>query len=705
MLLLRPAESLATNYSAIRNKMDMDYINNLSLISIAWREANIDMRLEAGDTSLMSSVNTTALFNGSNSYYFNRVRPICNMISGYQRRNRKSTIVVPLENGDQKTADQFTKILLQIYKKEDVYEMISEGFHQGPIITGLNLLQIYLDFTNDPLNGDIKVDNLAMTDIMIDPYFRKPDLSDAAFVWRRTFMTHSAAASIMPADLYEKVMSLQGNPTGMARDGRFQYQAEAYGYQQGNKVSYDEYWYRDYRDAKYLYDTDTGECMDVSREDSEDINSLLSKHKQLRLDEKRIPTVRLAVSIQDTVMYDGPNPLGIDDYPFIPLIGFYNKSMPYMYQRISGVCRSLRDPQFLFNRRVVLSADLLESQVNSGWIFKENSVVDVKHLFQTGQGRVIPIKDDAQITDIQAIVPPQIPNSFFQLQEVFDKEMYNCAGISEENLGKIVGDDSSGYLAAQRTAAGLTAQQPIFDRLDLAQNMLGNRMMQVIQANYTPGKIKRILEGEEPAPLFYSKAFGKYHCMVENGFNTESQIQMEFAQLLELRKVGVAVPDTALIDKATLQGKDKLMEQMQQQEQQQQQQQQMQMQVQMEELKARAELSHARSEADRGLAYERIARVEENHALAIKQLAEANKEDELALLNKVKILKELEGIDLQHLQTLIGLSNQMKMNEREQVKQVEPLRKSESDIAEGAAQRQSQGGQNGQRQTGMENNV
>lgn len=685
MLLMRSPESLGNNYSAIKTKMDNDYTNNLSLWSIAWTQGNIDVRLEAGDSSLMAQLNQQTLTTGSNSYYFNRVRPICNMVSGYQRRNRKSSIVVPLENGDQQTADQFTKILLHIYKKENVYETISEAFHQGACITGMNLLQIYLDFTTDPINGDVKVDNLAYNEYMIDPYFRKPDLSDASFIWRRTFMTHSAAAAIMPEDQYENIMRLQGNPTGMAKDGRFQYMPEAYGYAQGNRISYDEYWYRDYRSAKFLYDTVTGESIDISYDDKIDIDRFLADNAQVKVVSKTVPTVRLAIMIQDQVFYDGQNPLGIDEYPFIPVIGFYNKSMPYMYQRISGICRSLRDPQILFNRRVILSADLLESQVNSGWIFKENAPLDVKHLFQTGQGRIIPVKDEAQLADIQPIVPPQIPPSFFQLQEVFDKELYNCAGLSEENLGKIVGDDASGFLSALRQGAGLTAQQPIFDRLDLSQNLLGNRILQVVQNNYTPGKIKRMLEGEEPAPLFYNKAFGKYHCMVEEGFDTQSQRQMEFAQLLQLRQAGITIPDTTMISKATLQGKNDLIKQMEQSQQQQQQIQQQQLQLQMQELQSRTELSHARSEADRGLAYERIARVEENHALAQKQLAEANKEDELAVLNKVKILREIEGLDLTHLQNLISLANSLKQREQESVKNIEPLRQNEAAIAEGAA--------------------
>lgn len=682
-MLMRAPESLQKDFSAIKNKMDMDYTNNLSLWSIAWTQGNIDIRLEAGDPSLMAQLNSTILANGSNSYYFNRVRPICNMVSGYQRRNRKSTVVVPLENGDQQTADQFTKILLHVYKKELVYQTISEAFHQGACITGMNLLQVYLDFTTDPLNGEVKVDNLAYNEYMIDPFFRQWDLSDASFVWRRSYMTHSAAASIMPADQYDHIMSLAGNPTGMARDGRFQYMPEAFGYAQGNRITYDEYWYRDYRQAKFLYDKNTGEVLDVSREEEEVLTTFVKNNPNIELLNKTIPTVRLCIRIQDDVFYDGENPLGIDDYPFIPVIGYYNKSMPYMYQRIQGICRSLRDPQYLFNRRVILSADLLESQLNSGWIFKENAPVDVKHLFQTGQGRIIPVKDEAQIADIQPIVPPQIPPSFFQLQETFSAELYNCAGISEENMGKVVDDDASGYLSALRQGAGLTSLQPIFDRLDLSQKMLGERIMQVIQSNYTPGKIKRILEGQEPADLFYNKAFGKYHCMVEAGFDTESQRQMEFAQMLKLKEVGIPIPDKAMIEKATLQGKDDLIKDMMQTAQMQQQLQQMQMQVQMQELQARSDLSKARAEADRGLAYERISRVEENHALAQKQLAEANKEDELALLNKVKILKEIEEVDLSHLTKLINLAQSLKAQERMDMKPVEPLKLQEAQIAQG----------------------
>ena len=665
-MLLRQPEYLNSDYGAIKKKIDSDYTANQSIWQIFWTEATLDTRLEAGDTSLMAELNTSTPNNQRGSYYFNRTRPLCNMVSGYQRRNRKSTIVVPLENGDQETADQWTKILMMIFKKENLYEIISDAFHQGACISGLNLLHVYLDFKDDPVCGDLKVDNCAYNSFFIDPYFRKHDLSDCQFIWRRSYLSHTAAAALMP-EHYDDIMALPGNPTGTGRDGRFQYMPESYGQTQQNRLSYDEYYYRDYRLQKRLIDKRTGDFVDISaKEEGLDLPRYLADNPQVRQEESWVPTVRLAIMIQDRVFYDGPQPLlGLDEFPFVSVVGYHNPMMPYFYTRLQSICRSLRDPQMLLNRRIILSADLAESMVNSGFIFKENSVIDVKHLFQTGQGRIIPLKSTAQMSDVVQIQPPQIPPSYFQLQETFSKEMNFVSGINEELMGQAI-DDKAGILAALRQGAGLTTLQPLFDKLDMSQIRLGELLMKAVRANYTPIKIQRMLEGKEPAALFYNKAFGKYHCQVELGFNTDSQKQLQFAQLIQLKEMGVQLPDGALLNASTIQNKTEIIQMVEQAQQAAAQQAQQQAQVQMQELQARAQLAMARAGADQGLEWERKSRMEENRALAIKQMAEANKEDELAALNKIKAIKELESIDIGHLEQLINLVNMLKMNEQQQ---------------------------------------
>jgi hypothetical protein len=662
-MLMRPPEELPQDFTAVKKFVDSVYLANQSLWQIYWSEAMIDCRLEAGDVSLAGELNPNLQLNKGSQFYFNKVRPLCNTVSGYQRKNRKTSTIIPLENGDQETADQWTKILMGIFKREGVYETISDAFHQGACVTGMNLLHIYLDFSKDPVSGDIKVDNLPFNAFFIDPYFRKLDLSDCSFVWRRSYLSHAAVANLLP-DHYAEIMGMNSNPAGIGRSGRFQYMPEALGQSQQNRLAYDEFYYRSYRKQKLLVDKQTGEILDITKQDNIDIDRFLEENPQVTLIDQEIPTVDLAILVQDKCLYCGPQPTGLDCFPFVPVVGYYNEMLPYFYSRIQGLCRSLRDPQLLFNRRLVLSMDLLESQLNSGFIFKENAVIDVKHLFQTGQGRVIPIKKGYEVSDVIQIQPPQVPPSHFQVLETLGKLDYSVTGITEELMGQIVDSrDSSGYQSFLRQRAGLVTLQPIFDRLDYSQKLLSERIMQIVQNNYTPGKIKLLLEGKEPAPLFYNKAFGKYHCSVEAGFDTETQKQMQFAQLMQLREMGVEIPTESLIEAATLQNKTELIKKIQDNQQQSQQIQQAQTQAQIQLQQSQAELSKARAIADRGLGLERASRVKENEALAVERRAEANKEDELALLNKVKLLKEIDDIDLGHLERLINLANSLKERE------------------------------------------
>ena len=194
-------------------------------------------------------------------------------------------------------------------------------------------------------------------------------------------------------------------------------------------------------------------------------------------------------------------------------------------------------------------------------------------------------------------------------------------------------------------------------------------MIDVIQSNYTPGKIQKILEGKQPSQQFYSKAFGKYHAAVEEGVNTTTQKQMQFAQLFHLRQAGVPIPDSALLEASTIQNKTEIIEAIQQQQQKQQQQQDQQMQAQLQEMQARVDLSKARAQADRGLGVERISRVQENQALAVERRAQAHRDDDEGFLSKIKALKELESMDLQHLQTLVTLAMSLQQQDNEENRQ------------------------------------
>jgi hypothetical protein len=598
--------------------------------------------------------------NRKRQFNFNRIRRVVNMISGHQRRNRKSIIAVPVENGDDQTADQFTKVLMWVNKQEGVLETISEAFH-GALVTGMNLLQIWVDYRSDPVSGNIKVDNCSYNSFLIDPYFRKTDLSDCNAIWKRSFLTKRECISLLP-DKAEEIIGLIGLDSGTGRDGKFQFMPESYNYGMKNLLTYDEFYYRDYRTQKMLVDSQTGETMEWRSQDEERLELFLQTYPEVTMIEQEIPTVRMAIVVQGKVMYDGPNPMGIDRYPFVPVLAYYAPQMPYFPWRIQGVVRGLRDAQYLYNRRRVIELDILESQINSGWVYKENALVNPADVFLSGQGRGLALKMDAAMTDVQQIQAPQIPPSMIQLSELLAQEVSQISGVNEELLGS-ANDDKAGVLSMLRQGAGLTTLQVLFDQLDRSMQLLGQLEIDIIQANFTPGKIKKILEGEEPSQQFYNKAFGVYHANVEEGLNTSTQKQMQFAQMLQLKEMGVPISPEDLLEAATLQNKQRIIDNLNKAEQAQSQMAQRQAESQMQLQQAQVELAQARAKADIGLYAERTSRVEENRALAIQKLHEANADDERAMLDKIKAIKELESLDLDHIRQLLEMSQALKSQE------------------------------------------
>jgi hypothetical protein len=463
----------------------------------------------------------------------------------------------------------------------------------------------------------------------------------------------------------EEILSMTGDSQ---RDGKFQFMPETYNYGMKNLVTYDEYYYRTYRPQKMLVDTKTGQVMEWKHPDEDRLKLFLQTYPQMTVIMQDIPTVNLAIVVSGKVLYDGQNPLGIDNYPFVPVMAYYTPEIPYYPWRIQGVVRGLRDAQYLYNRRKIIELDIFESQINSGFKYKEDALVNPKDIFLSGQGRGLALKSEAQMSDVEQIQPPQVPPSMMQLSESLANELQQISGVSEELLGSAV-DEKAGVLAMLRQGAGLTTLQGLFDKLDRSQKLLGKIILDVIQNNFTPGKISQILEGKQPSDQFYNKAFGKYDASVEEGLNTTNQRQMQMLQLLQLKEAGVPIPDDILLEACTVQNKKELMDKIGQARQQQEQAMQAQQQAQVEQLQAQAELARSRSMADQGLGLERLSRIQENKALAVERMAAAAKDEDAATLDMIKAIKEIEGIDFSHIQQLLSMLSIVKQQEQQSKEQ------------------------------------
>ena len=655
---------------------DKDILNRMATIHKSsnydtqnlWLQQSIDERFHAGDQSLWGEIYSALPLAKRKQFNFNKIRRIVNMISGYQRRNRKSLNIIPVENSDQETSDQFSKVIMWLNQRANAMNTISDAF-MGSLITGMNLLFCWVDRREDPYSGDIKINNLGYNGYIIDPYFQKIDLSDCNYIWTCNYRSKRQIISLMP----DRRKEIEDMAPTFNRNEYFNFLPQNYNNTNTDLLPYSEFWYLDYRDATILVDVENEDVMEWTGPE-ENLRLFLMMNPRVKTKKIQKQTCKLAIVVNNQVMYHGKNPFKIDRYPFVPMMGYYQPTLPLYENRIQGVVRGLRDSQFILNRRQQILLDVLESQINSGLKVMEDSLIDDRDAFKAGQGQALFIKKDAPLgmESVQKIPPADVSPAFIQVIDQMNANMMDIAGVNEELLGS-ADDDKAGILSMLRQGAGLTTLQVLFDHCDEAVHNLGRIELDLIQANFTPSKISRIIEGE-PSQQFYNKTFQKFDCEVVEGSDTPTQRMLGFKQALHLKEIGIPITSRYLLEISTLQNKTELMEEVAQQEQQQQQMQEQQMKLQMMELEARANLANARAAADYGLEKERATRSISNLSLSEERRMEAIKDLNQSELDKIKAIKELQGMDLSHIQQSIEIMQAMKAQEAAQVEQASPAR-------------------------------
>ena len=596
----------------------------------------------------------------------NKIRRVINLYSGYERENRLSTVVAPIEDSDEETADLLSDVMLYVYDKGDAHHVISEAFEHS-LKTGLAIVGIYIDYSKDKVNGDIKFYWKPFNALMLDPYFTKRDLSDCDQASTRDLLSREQVKCMLP---WVDPNIIDNIPTGI-RDNKYQYLGIYRQYNSTyiakNLLTYDQHWVRVNKPQKYLVDLDTGVTQEWNGtpEEEDKIKEAVEANEQIQLINSYKRTVELNIIVGGRLLYTGPDPTGLDCFPFIPIIAYFEPLIDTYELKIQGIVRSIRDAQRQYNRRHSQIIDLMESVINTGWISKNGAVVDPTMLLQSGQSRNVVLNDGFDVNaDIREINAPQVPPGYLQYQDIIDKNIMEIPGGSEELLGISSSGDSqvSGRLAEVRASNGLKGNRGLFDNLEQALKWLGNLTLKAIQINFTPGKVWRITK-RDPTPEFFSGEFGQYDSVIKQAVLTQTQKAAYYYQLLQLREIGIAIPDDEIVDAAPLQGKIRLRQKMAEIAQQQQQAQQ----IAMETENRQAQLELSQIDNNLALAQERRARTIADIGLARERISEAEQNKAKALLDNAKTFAEIEDLDRGHFLEVMRFAHETQVAEDDRI--------------------------------------
>lgn len=652
-----PSDNNSKNLDQYREQF---YQANYTANTAIWQRGLIAKRFKVGDQSLYSQMyglNTQA----AQRFFFNLIKRHINMIAGFQRRNRKSTVTLPVHDYDDPLSDEYNKVIRYCEDRDGFQEYFSQSFENACDV-GINWLWMYPDYAKDPISGDLFTDSVAWNNVLWDQYFRKQDLSDCNGIWRRRWTSKQGAKLLLPG--YSKEIDRM-KPGGM-KDGRFPLQAELQNLAVNDLFTYDEFLYRDTRKATIVLDPYSGESVEWVKEEGDEndlMERTLAEQPWLKVTETQVPTVKLCIALGNKTIYDGPNQLMIDKFPCVPHLCYHEPDLPQYRLRMTGFIENMMDPQFLYNMRKVIELQILQSQVNAGWIYPVDKVVDPKSLRQAsgGDGFLIALKAGSLPNEIQRIEPSAIPQSLMELSQSLAEDITKISGVTEELLGSSV-DDKSGFQTMLRQSAGITTLQTVLDKSDFTQRLYGDIRIQAVRKMFSKGKIRNIL-GYDPNPAFFTANLQKYGLTVDEGNYAATQRQTELQQLLHFKEIGMNVADKTIWRAAIITNKKKAMQEAEEQ------QAQASKAAQAEaELKAKVENSkvmsaYAKSRTEMAKEKEIMAKIDQTYADAEHKRTQAE-------LDLVKVMIELEDMDMNNLKNAWEMAQAIKQANKIEEEQV-----------------------------------
>lgn len=554
------------------------------------------------------------------------------MITGYERQHQKGYLYQSVEGGDDKTSDQYTKLIKSNCNRNGIHQQRSKA-KELATVTGMVLVQPYLDFINgDPAQGDLKLKIWEYNSFLVDPYFRNPDMSDCQFVWCQEYISKNEA-EMRFQDKIEQIAPMAGSPQ---RYGSFYFLPENYNMARNDLMVLSYVWYKWKSKKKKLYSASRNQFFDISKDANVDM--ITANIPDLEVVEVDAPIWKLAVVLNDQLMFQGDNPLGFEGCPFVCYYWNYEPHQNYYDLRCRGLIRTMRDPQFLMNYKIIVNNDIAAATINAGWKRKVGAVANEDNLKKSGQGFDILVNPGFEMTDVEKIIPSAVPESDLALADQMKSLIYETSGINVENWSGQQDKQISSLTMLMKQAANLMVFQKYFDQWDYSDQLLGDRLIQIALNNWNAEKVG-LLIGEEPTPYFFNKIFSKYQVIVEESDLTPTQQNLQAQQMMEINQMfGREVfSPSMIIPKLNITGKGEIVPFLKEQEEKMAaaQQQDMLIKQTVEEMKMKELLAKihnllsmarerdSRSASNVGLFEERISEISKNHAISVREKMDA----------------------------------------------------------------------------------
>ena len=496
----------------------------------------------------------------------NEILPTVNAVLGEQSTQRVDIRLKPRLGGDADTARVFTHVIDHILDLNNYGAHEAQCFADG-LISDVGYLDVRMDFSRNTL-GEVDIRSLDPMDVVLDPEAKEYDPK----TWTRVFTSQwhtldEVKALYGPAaakELEGLVMAGTTYGNNSVRFGdRNQYGDDSGGdeltgpeaLKRVRGVRVIEQQRRQLALRRLFVDLETGDTRPVPDNWDEERVQEVTKKYGLGVMKKVVPRVRWIVSCDHVVLHEDWSLY--EDFTVVPFFPFFRRG------KFSGLVRQLISPQEQMNKVESQQLHVVNTTANSGYLVEEGSLANMtpEELEQRGaetglvvvyrKGRQPPVK----------IQPNQVPTGLDRLGAKAHQFIQEISGM-EALLGRPPKSEVSGVALERSEARALVKLQPVLDNLERTRRLVAERIMKLVQAWYSETRVLRVTDWRDPSEpeievtvnqptvtgeIINNLTVGVYDVIVGHAPARDGALETEFAEALQLREIGVQVPDEVVI--------------------------------------------------------------------------------------------------------------------------------------------------------------
>lgn len=512
----------------------------------------------------------------------NTVLPTVNTVLGEQSTRRADVQFKPRRGGDEAVAHTLTKLYMQIADNNKLDWVEQQVFSDGLILDGRGYFDVRIDFS-DHVEGEIRITAKDPLDILIDPDAKESDPKTWNEVFETKWMTLDEIEELYGKKKAEELRFIAENGNGYGRDS-IEYEENRY----GDLDSTDDYLgagipgddeYRNVRALRVIerqhkrmtrvmcfVDPETGDTRDVPEPWSEAKAKKFAKQYSLNLIRKVKRKVRWTVTCDKVVLHDDWSPY--NDFTVVPYFAYFRRGRPF------GMVRNLLSPQEQLNKIASQELHIVNTTANSGWMVESGSLVGMSSddLEEHGAETGLVLEYNRGSTPPVKIQPNQIPTGLDRISQKAALNIKAISGINDSMLGTDSAEVSGVAIQAKQNRGAIMIQVPL-DNLRKTRQYLAEKILDLVQTFYTERRVIMITNEEDPLkprePMVINEmtpegqiindlTIGEYDVVISTAPARDSFDEVQFAEALNLRQVGVAIPDDAIIEYSHLARKQEL---------------------------------------------------------------------------------------------------------------------------------------------------